>query len=133
MGIITKVVVGGVVKEDETKSNGESSHHGSCPVNVGERAPSKDKQSNRNEPARPHHGNKTHLRRRVSVELGMDLEVVCVDEGRASSGYDNSDGDGDEHQSSFSGIPTLSFLVDDGVGNEEHVEKTVQDGHVNGD
>jgi hypothetical protein len=59
--------------------------------------------------------------------------VVLVDKGRAESGEDDTDSDGNEHETSLAGGVALALLVDDGEGDEEHVEETVEDTHVEGD
>ncbi len=78
---------------------------------------------------------------------------MLVDEGGAESGGDDADGEGDavwmldpvllwvwmrcgQHLQGETGgtsRPPLSFFEDDGIGNEEHVQQTVEDGHVQRD
>ena len=49
------------------------------------------------------------------------------------SGNTYADGNGDEHQARHARRPALALLVDDGIGNKEHVQQTVQDSHVKTD
>ena len=65
--------------------------------------------------------------------FGNLAEVVVVDERGTSSGEDDADGKGDEHQTCDTGRVPFAELKDNGVGDEEHVEKTVEDRHVQGD
>lgn len=44
-----------------------------------------------------------------------------------------TNGDWDEHETGLAGVVALALLVDDGKGNEEHVQQTVQDRHVERD
>ena len=60
-------------------------------------------------------------------------DVVLVDKWRAESGENDTNGDGNKHETSLAGGVTLALLVDDGEGDKEHVEKTVQDTHVERD
>lgn len=130
---VDEVVVGGVVQEDEAETNGETTHGGTSPGEVGVRGPGKDEETDGDAPARDHHGDQTGLGGRVAVVLVDEGDVVLVDKGRAESGEDDTDGDGNEHEASLAGGVALALLVDDGEGDKEHVEETVQDTHVDRD
>lgn len=60
-------------------------------------------------------------------------EVVLVDKGGAESRHEDTDCNGNEHKTSLSSRVSLALLVDNGVGDEEHVQKTIEDTHVQGD
>ena len=55
---------------------------------------------------------------------------MSVHEGRARCGAEDADGDGDEHEAGGGSGVVFPALVDDGVGDEEHVQEAVEDGHV---
>ncbi|KAI6769275.1 hypothetical protein HG531_010379 [Fusarium graminearum] len=70
---------------------------------------------------------------RITVVLLDKGEVVLVDKGGAESRHEDTDCNGNEHKTSLSSRVSLALLVDNGVGDEEHVQKTVEDTHVQGD
>lgn len=51
----------------------------------------------------------------------------------AGRGDTYADSNGNEHKARHACVPALALLVDDGVGNEEHVQQAIQDGHVETD
>lgn len=77
--------------------------------------PGENEKTNWDEPAREHHWNKAHFGRRFAVVLCRDLEVVCVDERRASCTHENADGEWNEHQASRASTPPFTLLVNDGI------------------
>lgn len=130
---VDEVVVGGVVEEDEAEADGEAAEGGADPVQARVGGPGEDEEADGDEPAGEHHGDEAGLGGRVAVVAGGELEVVLVDHGGAGGGHEDADGDRDEHEAGGGGGPALAALVDDGVGDEEHVEEAVEDGHVEGD
>lgn len=130
---VDEVVVGSVVEEDETEADRKTSETRTNPVQPRVRCPGKDEETDGDEPAAEHHGNKTDLSGRSAVVLVDHLDVVIVDEGSAHGREDDTNSQWNEHETSLAGTPSLALLVDDGVGDEEHVEETVQDGHVQAD
>ena len=60
-------------------------------------------------------------------------EVVFVHQRGAEGGQNHAHGYGDEHQARGRRAVAFAFLVDDRIGDEEHVQQAVQDGHVEGD
>lgn len=130
---VDEVVVGRVVEEDEAEADGEAAHCGTRPRELRVGGPGEDEEADGDEPAGEHHGDEADLGGRVAVVLGDELEVVLVDEGRADGGEDDSYGDRDEHEARLAGRVALALLVDDGEGDEEHVEEAVENAHVEGD
>lgn len=131
---VDEVVVGRVVKEDKAETHGESSHHRSPVRQMRVRRPSEDEQTDWNEPAREHHGDESRLGGWFSVGVSRaNAEVVLVDERRTARGHDDADGQRDEHETGAAFGPALALDVDDRVGHEEHVQKTVKNGHVQTD
>lgn len=130
---IDEVVVGGVIQEDEPETNGEASERGADPDQARVRGPGEDEQADGDEPARDHHGNQADLGGRLAVVLLHLLEVVLVDDRRAHGRADDAHGEGDEHKTRDAVRVALATLENDGVGDEEHVQKTVEDGHVKRD
>ena len=65
--------------------------------------------------------------------LSHEAKIVFVDERCAGSAAQHTDRNWDEHQSGLACAVAFSFLVDDGVCDEEHVQQSVQDAHVEGD
>lgn len=127
---IDEVVVGGVIQEDEAETDGEASQRGADPDQARVRGPGEDEQADGDEPAGDHHGDQTDLGGRLAVVLLDLLEVVLVDDGSAESGADDAHGKRDEHETGDAVRVALAALEDDGVGDEEHVKKTVEDRHV---
>lgn len=111
----TKIVVCRVVQEDEAKPDWPASNGRSKPMNSWIRGPGKDEQSNRNEPARNHHRNQALFRRGFSVVLRRHLEVVLVDKRCAGSTHNDSNGKGNEHETSGPSTPSFTVLVHDRV------------------
>jgi len=66
----------------------------------------------------------------MAVVFCRHFEIVFVDERSACCGAENPEGDRDEHEAGDAGRVALSALVDDGEGDEEHVEEAVKNGHV---
>lgn len=58
------------------------------------------------------------------------LEVMLVDKRRAKGRHDNTDRNWNEHKTSLASRVSLALLVNDGIGDEEHIQKTVEDTHV---
>lgn len=127
---VDQVVVCRVVKEDEAEANGEATQSRADPDEICVRGPCEDEQANGNAPARDHHGNQANLRRRLSVVFVDHLDVVLVDKWREDRREKDTDGQGDEHQTSVAGIPSLTLLEDNGESNEEHVKQAVENAHV---
>lgn len=127
---VDQVVVRRVVKEDEAEADGPATESGSNPVKIRVRSPCKDEQSNRNEPAREHHGDQTNLRRRIAVVLCTHLEVVLIDQRRQDCRHKDAEGQRDEHQTGDTSRIAFALLVNNGEGDEEHVKKTVENAHV---
>lgn len=112
---LTKVVVGGVIQEDESKTDGPTSNGGSKPVDRRVRCPGKDEKSNRNEPARIHHGDQALLSRRLASILLGDLEIVLVHERSTGGAHEHSDSQRNEHHTSARGAPSFANLVNNRV------------------
>lgn len=127
---IDEVIVGGVVEEDETETDGETGKGGANPDKMGVGSPGEDEETDGDEPAGDHHGDQADLGGGLAVVLLDLLEVVLVDDGRAQGRADDADGERNEHKTGDTGRVTLTSLEDDGVGDEEHVQKTVEDRHV---
>lgn len=127
---VDQVVVCRVVEEDEAKADRPTTESGSNPVKARVRSPCKDEHSNGDEPAGEHHGDQTNLRRRLAVVLGTHLEVVLVDQRREECRHDNAEGKGDEHETGDTSRIAFALLVHNREGDEEHVEKTVENTHV---
>lgn len=58
------------------------------------------------------------------------LEVMLVDKRSTEGRHDNTDCNGNEHKTGLSSRISLALLVNDRVGDEEHVQKTVKNTHV---
>lgn len=117
---IHKVVVCRVVQENETEPNGPASDSRTKPVDPRIRCPGENKQSNRNKPAGKHHWNKARFSRGLSVVLLTELEVVLVDKWSTHGTHDNANSEGDEHETSRSGVPSLAILVNDRVAGNKY-------------
>ena len=127
---VYEIVVCGIVEEDETETDRETGQTGSNPVDAGVRCPGEDEQADRDKPAGHHHRNETGLSWRKSTVFAAEVVVVFVDVRGESCAEQHTDGDGDEHKTGVTGAPALALLINDGVGNEEHVEQSVKDRHV---
>ena len=128
---VDEVVVAGIVEEDEPEADGEPTHCRAPPAQPRIRCPGEDEEADRDQPARPHHRDEAGFCGRLAVGVpGTDLQVVLVDSWGARGAEDDADHDRDEHEACAAGAPALAFLVDDWVGDEEHVEQTVQHRHV---
>ena len=95
--------------------------------------PGEDEESDGNAPAGDHHGHETGFSWWAAVVFVVEGEVVFVDDRGAASGRDDADGEGNEHQACDACRVAFALLEDDGEGDEEHVEETVEDGHVEGE
>lgn len=113
--IHTKVVVGGVVQQDNTESNKEASHSRSHPVNVGVGGPGEDEKTRRHTPASTHHGNQTFFGGRLTTACRRHFEVVLVDKRSASCAHDHTDGQRNEHETGIRRAPSFAALVNNGV------------------
>lgn len=130
---VDQVVVGCVIQENEAEADGEAGEAGADPDQARVRGPGEDEEADGDEPARDHHGDQPDLGGRLAVVF-LDLgEVVLVDNGGAHGRADDSHRERDEHEARLAVRVALAALEDDGVGDEEHVEKTVEDRHVERD
>jgi len=66
----------------------------------------------------------------MTIVLLDQLEVMLVDKRRAKGRHDNTDRNWNEHKTSLASRVSLALLVNDGICDEEHVQKTVEDTHV---
>lgn len=130
---VDEVVVCRVVEEDEAEADGEAAQGGTSPGDARVGGPSKDEETDGDGPARDHHGDETDFCGRRTVVLGHELEVVLVHKGRAGGRAEHADGDGNEHEACLAGRVAFALLVDDGKGNEEHVQQAVENAHVHAD
>lgn len=94
--------------------------------------PSEDKETDGDEPARTHHWDESHFGGGMSIVFSYLAHVIAVDDGSAQRRCDDPESERDEHESSGAGGVAFSFLVDDGEGDKEHVEETVENAHVEG-
>ena len=65
--------------------------------------------------------------------LVHQLDVMVVDPRSAHSRQDDADRERDKHQTRHALGPTLALLEDNGISDEEHVQKSVKDRHVQTD
>jgi len=130
---IDKIVIRGVVEEDEAETDWEAAKRRTNPVETGIGGPGEDEETNGDEPARTHHGNKSDFSRGLAAIISAHFHVMFIDERSAGSRAKDTDSKRDEHQSRAASRVSFSFLVDDGEGDEEHVEEAVENGHVSGD
>lgn len=128
---VDKVVVGRVVQEDEAKADGESSHHGSPVRETRVGGPTEDEQADGDEPTGEHHRNESSFRGWFAVGgLRAETEIVLVDERRAARREEDADRQWDEHETRATFGPSFSVDVNDRIGHEKHVQKPVEDRHV---
>lgn len=130
---VDEIIVCGIVEEDEAEADWETSDGRTDPVELWVGRPCEYEEADRDEPARDHHWDETGFCWWCSVVFLAETEVVLVDHGSAGSRTENAQGDWDEHQAGDGCRVSLSLLIDDGIGNEEHVEQAVQYTHVDGD
>lgn len=130
---IDEVVVGAVVEEDETESDRRTAESWACPREFRIRSPGEDEEADGNEPAAQHHGNQASFRWWFAVVSGDEGEVVLVDQRSAEGREYDSNRNRNEHQTGGGGAVAFALLVNDRVGDKEHVQQTVKDGHVQGD
>ena len=107
----TKIVVGGIVKENEAKSDGPTTNGRSKPVNSRIRSPPENEQPDWNEPARQHHWNQTVFSRWLSLTPRAHIQVVFVDQRGEESTHKHTKRQRNKHQSSGSSTPSFAFLV----------------------
>lgn len=92
--------------------------------------PGEDEESDGNAPAGDHHGDEARFGWWAAVMFVVERQVVFVDDWGAACGCDDADGERYEHQACDACRVAFALLEDDGEGDEEHVEETVEDGHV---
>lgn len=68
----------------------------------------------------------------MSVVFSYLSHVVAVYNWCAESRCDDPESEWDEHESCGACGVTFPFLINDGEGDEEHVEEAVEDAHVEG-
>ena len=53
--------------------------------------------------------------------FGVERHIVFIDKWSASCGHEDAEGEGDEHESCYTGRIAFSFLKDYGESNEKHI------------
>ncbi|KAH3665781.1 hypothetical protein OGAPHI_003969 [Ogataea philodendri] len=128
---VDNVVVGGVVKDVETKSTSESGKTWSSPRQSWVGRPGKGEQSSRNEPATNHHWEQTQLCRwnnsLVSVNVGSSV-IVVVHPWRDGHSCKHTNSNRNEHQTSLGVRPALTLGIHNWVTEEEHVNSNFEFG-----
>lgn len=131
---VDEVVVGRVVEEDEAEADGEAAHHG-APVRQGRvRGPREDEQPDGHEPAREHHRDEARFGGWFAVGRACaDRKIVSVDQRAEDGRAHDAQRQGDEHEARHAFGPAFALHVHDRVRHEEHVQKAVEDRHVQAD
>jgi hypothetical protein len=77
-GDTTKIIIAGVIEENEADADQQSSHHTPGPVDVRIAAPGKNEKPDGDQEAREHHRDQPYFRWWVAVKFSVDLQVVLV-------------------------------------------------------
>lgn len=123
---------------EENQDHAEAERCAGCdtgkPVNARVISPSKPEQADRHRDGSHERRRQTGLWRSKSGRRVLhDLDVALVVPNGIDDGGQHAYGDAEESETTNTGRPTTTLLVDDGEGGEKHVERSVDDGHVDGE
>lgn len=127
---IHKIIIRAVVQEQKPEPDRKAAHRRAPVAEARVRGPREDEEANGDEPAAKHHRYQANFSGRFAAMARVEGQVVLVYEGSAGCGSEDANCDGDEHWASCGRGVVLAALVNNGVGDEEHVEEIIEDGHV---
>ena len=130
---VDEVVHAAEKHEDHAEAEGGGADDADAPVDGFVVGPGEPEDADRESDGCDHGAGQACFGGCLAAVFALDARVALVVDDAVRAAEEDADGDADEGEAGDALGPAALFLEDDGEGAEEHVERAVDDGHVDGD